>query len=117
MWWVFPQMRGLGHSEKSIRYGIETLAEARDYLADDVLGPHLIECTEAALQHAGEGGRDRLREIFGEPDDTKFISSMTLFLHAAEPGTPMHALARTALDTFNHGDEDLITVRLTVYRP
>jgi uncharacterized protein (DUF1810 family) len=78
MWFVFPQLRGLGHSAMAQRYGIGSLAEARAYLAHPVLGPRLVECTD--LVNAVEGRS--IREIFGSPDDLKFRSSMTLFASA-----------------------------------
>jgi uncharacterized protein (DUF1810 family) len=79
MWFVFPQMRGLGTSPMAERYGIASLAEARAYLAHPVLGPRLRACTEAVLAHAGRS----LRDMLGAPDDAKFRSSMTLFAAAA----------------------------------
>lgn len=80
MWFVFPQLRGLGSSEMAHHYGVLGLAEARAYLAHPVLGARLLDCTEAVLALEG---RD-LRAIFGSPDDLKFVSSMTLFSLAAE---------------------------------
>lgn len=75
MWFVFPQLAGLGWSTAAQRYALASLEEARSYLAHLVLGPRLIECT--ALVNAVE---DRsAHQIFGNPDDLKFHSSMTLF--------------------------------------
>jgi uncharacterized protein (DUF1810 family) len=75
MWFVFPQLAGLGHSAAAQRYALTSLEEARNYLAHLVLGPRLIECT--AFVNAVE---DRsAHQIFGTPDDLKFRSSMTLF--------------------------------------
>lgn len=82
MWFVFPQLRGLGRSETARFYGIGSRAEARAYLADPVLGPRLIEACEAALAHEGATARD----IFGTPDDLKLRSCATLF--AALAGAP-----------------------------
>ena len=79
MWFVFPQLRGLGHSAMAMRYGIGSLDEARAYLAHPLLGPRLIECTCAVLAIEGRP----LHAIFGSPDDVKFCSSMTLFSLAA----------------------------------
>jgi uncharacterized protein (DUF1810 family) len=79
MWFVFPQLRGLGSSGMADFYGIASLAEARAYLAHSVLGPRLRAATAAVL--AVQGGD--LRAIFGSPDDMKFRSSMTLFERAA----------------------------------
>jgi uncharacterized protein (DUF1810 family) len=104
MWFVFPQLAGLGHSPMSRHYAIASLAEARAYLADDVLGPRLMECT--ALVNAVEGRS--LHAIFGSPDDRKFQSSMTLFAKAS-PETPVF---REALARYCDGAEDRRTVDL-----
>ena len=79
MWFVFPQLKGLGQSSMALRYGIASLAEARSYLDNPILGPRLRECT--ALVNARHGRS--ADEIFGYPDDMKFRSSMTLFAQAA----------------------------------
>jgi uncharacterized protein (DUF1810 family) len=79
MWFVFPQLRGLGRSPAALYYGIEDLAEARAYLDHPVLGARLKECVEAVLSVSAR----TLREIFGSPDDIKFRSCMTLFLMAS----------------------------------
>jgi uncharacterized protein (DUF1810 family) len=84
MWFVFPQITGLGQSSVSRRYAIRSVAEARAYLAHPVLGPRLVEC--AAIV-AGLTGRTA-EQIFGGIDALKLRSSMTLFLHA-EPGEPV----------------------------
>ena len=80
MCFVFPQLRGLGLSPMAERYLIDSLAEARAYLAHPLLGPRLQECTRAVLAIEGRP----LRAIFGSPDDLKFCSSMTLFSLAAD---------------------------------
>ena len=80
MWFVFPQLRGLGVSATSQRYAIGSLAEARAYLHHPLLGPRLIECCEAVLASAATA-----HEIFGSPDDVKLRSCATLFA-AAAPG-------------------------------
>lgn len=80
MWFVFPQIAGLGHSATARRYAIASLAEACAYLAHPVLGPRLREC--AALVTAVEG--KTLNAILGSPDDLKFHSSMTLFALASD---------------------------------
>ncbi|MFG1463534.1 DUF1810 domain-containing protein [Xanthobacter sp. DSM 24535] len=82
MWFVFPQMRGLGHSPTADFYGISSLAEARAYLAHPVLGARLIACTQAAEAQDGRS----ISAIFGTPDDLKFHSCMTLFAKAAGAG-------------------------------
>ena len=79
MWFVFPQLAGLGMSATSIRYAISSLDEARAYLAHPVLGPRLVECAGTL---AGPGGRSA-EEILGPVDAMKLRSSMTLFARAA----------------------------------
>ena len=81
MWFVFPQLAGLGHSAMARRYAISSLAEAQAYLEHPLLGPRLVELTELVNQVKGRS----IREIFGSPDDLKFHSSMTLFAYA-RPG-------------------------------
>ena len=83
MWFVFPQMKGLGSSPMSQRFGIGSLEEARAYLAHPVLGPRLMEVTRLML--VARGGS--LHDILGTPDDMKFRSSMTLFAHVAGAGS------------------------------
>jgi uncharacterized protein (DUF1810 family) len=79
MWFIFPQIAGLGHSEMAAKFALSSLDEAVTYLAHPVLGRRLGEC---ALLVAGVEGRS-IAEIFGHPDDMKFRSSMTLFSQAA----------------------------------
>jgi uncharacterized protein (DUF1810 family) len=79
MWFVFPQVRGLGFSPAAQRYGIASVDEARAYLAHPVLGPRLRECVSLMLCHRGQSALD----ILGSPDDLKLRSSMTLFAQAA----------------------------------
>jgi uncharacterized protein (DUF1810 family) len=81
MWFVFPQLRGLGHSPVAMRYAITSLDEARAYLAHPVLGPRLQQCVRLALRIEGQSAND----IFGSPDDLKFRSCLSLFAQAA-PG-------------------------------
>ncbi len=91
MWFVFPQLRGLGRSSTARHYGIASLAEARAYLAHAELGPRLRLCTQRVVAIRNRS----LAEIFGTPDDLKFRSCMTLFARAAgEPGIFGEALAR-----------------------
>ena len=80
MWFIFPQIRGLGASEMSVRFAISSLDEARAYLAHEVLGQRLREGTVIVAALAGKTAE----QIFGYPDDLKFHSSMTLFARAAE---------------------------------
>jgi uncharacterized protein (DUF1810 family) len=88
MWFVFPQIAGLGLSPTAQFYAIRSLDEARAYLAHPVLGPRLRDCTTAVLSVCGRTAH----EIFGSPDDLKFRSSMTLFREAA-PGEPLFGQA------------------------
>ena len=105
MWFIFPQLKGLGRSPTAIHYGLASLGEARAYLAHPVLGPRLLAVTEAVLRIEGRS----LNAIFGSPDDLKFCSSMTLFARAADdPGAPF----RRALDQFCDSREDARTVAL-----
>lgn len=91
MWFVFPQLRGLGSSSMAHRYGIASLDEARRYLAHPVLGPCLAEATRTVL---ASPTRD-LHALFGSPDDRKFRSSMTLFAAASDDASPYaEAIAR-----------------------
>src|SRR3954451_5216121 len=99
MWFIFPQLRGLGHSAMARHYGVGSLAEARAYLAHPLLGPRLVQCTQAVLAIEGRS----LRTIFGSPDDLKFRSSMTLFSLAA---SEKDSVFRQALDRFCDGRED-----------
>ncbi|MBO0676025.1 DUF1810 domain-containing protein [Mycolicibacterium sp. S2-37] len=102
MWFVFPQLRGLGHSPTAVRYGITSRAEAGAYLADPVLGGRLRECTGLVLAVEGRTAG----EIFGSPDDLKLRSSMTLFAHCAQDGGQFRAV----LDKYYEGEEDPFTV-------
>jgi len=105
MWFVFPQLRGLGHSSMAEFYGLSSLDEARAYLAHPVLGPRLILCTETVLAVEGQS----LYAIFGSPDDLKFCSSMTLFALAAGES---ESAFRQALDRYCDGVRDERTVAL-----
>ena len=104
IWFVFPQMIGLGLSPTSQFFGIGSFSEAQAYLAHPVLGPRLIEATQLILTVKGR----TLREIFGAPDDMKFRSSMTLFARAAPPGS----VFKDALDRVCSGEEDHKTIEL-----
>ena len=104
IWFVFPQLRGLGRSDTAQHYGISSLDEARAYLAHPVLGSRLRECTGLV---AAIGGRS-VDEIFGWPDNLKVRSSMTLFAHATDD----NAGFREVLDKFYDGEEDPTTVEL-----
>jgi uncharacterized protein (DUF1810 family) len=101
MWFIFPQVAGLGYSPASRMYAITSLKEARAYLAHPVLGPRLIEC---ATILTGLTGRTA-EQILGEVDALKLRSSITLFLHAA-PGEPVF---RQVLDQYFGGEPDSAT--------
>ncbi len=79
MWYIFPQVRGLGFSDMSYRYGIASIEEARAYHSHTVLGPRIEAATRLLMKHAGKSPSD----ILGSPDDQKFRSCMTLFAEAA----------------------------------
>jgi uncharacterized protein (DUF1810 family) len=98
MWFVFPQLLGLGRSTMAVRFAIGSREEAAAYLAHPLLGPRLRECTELVL---AVEGRD-VHAIFGSPDDMKFHSSMTLFAAAA----PMAPVFRAALEKYFGGKPD-----------
>ena len=104
MWFVFPQLRGLGHSPTARHYGLGSLAEAHAYLAHPVLGPRLAECTELVNKVDGRSAH----QIFGSPDDLKFRSSMTLFA-CAQPGA---SVFRAALDKYFSGASDPLTTEM-----
>jgi uncharacterized protein (DUF1810 family) len=98
IWFVFPQLAGLGRSATAVRYGITGLAEARAYLANDVLGPRLHECSR--LVGAIEGRS--IEQVFGSPDDLKVRSSMTLFARSTSNNDDFVAV----LDKFYGGVPD-----------
>jgi len=104
IWFVFPQLRGLGRSATAQRYGVSSLDEARAYLAHPVLAPRLRECTGLV---AAIDGRS-VDEIFGWPDNLKVRSSMTLFVYATDDNSGF----REVLDKFYSGEEDPATVEL-----
>ena len=98
MWFVFPQLLGLGSSPMAVRYGISSLDEARAYLRHELLGPRLHECTRLVNQVQGRA----IGEIFGSPDDLKLCSSMTLFARATDDNEDFVAL----LDEYYDGRQD-----------
>ncbi|ORV18444.1 DUF1810 domain-containing protein [Mycobacterium celatum] len=102
IWFIFPQIAGLGRSPMAERYAISSLKEARAYLNHDVLGPRLRECTQLVNQIAGRS----IGEIFGSPDDLKVRSSMTLFAHATDDNRDFVEL----LDKYYDGEEDALTL-------
>jgi uncharacterized protein (DUF1810 family) len=104
MWYVFPQLDGLGSSSMSRRYSIKSVAEAKAYLDHPVLGPRLVQCAEAAL---GVEGRSAV-DIFGSPDDMKLRSCATLFARVAPEGSVFHRL----IDKYFNGEHDGNTLHL-----
>ena len=102
MWFIFPQISGLGRSAIAQRFAIASLDEARAYLAHPVLGPRLRECAAAVLAIEGRSATD----IFGEPDDRKLRSSLTLFARAA-PDEPIFS---ECLRRYFGGTEDPETI-------
>ena len=102
MWFVFPQIEGLGHSETAHRFAISSLEEAEAYLQHPVLGPRLRECTRLVNFVAGRS----IEQILGHPDDLKFRSSMTLFAHVPSG----NEVFREALQKYFGGKPDRLTL-------
>ena len=98
MWFIFPQLAGLGHSEMAQRFGIASIEEARLYLAHPLLGARLRQCTGLVNAITGRTAA----QVFGRPDDLKFRSSMTLFAAAADE----QEVFETALRKFYGGVRD-----------
>jgi uncharacterized protein (DUF1810 family) len=104
MWYIFPQLAGLGWSATSRLYAIQSRDEARAYLAHPVLGPRLLECTQAMLRHEGRTARD----ILGWPDVLKLRSCATLFAAVAPAGS----LFEQILARYYDGQPDQATLQL-----
>lgn len=104
MWFIFPQIHGLGRSHTAQRFAIRSMEEARQYLHHPLLGPRLLECADAVLAIEGRTAS----QIFGYPDDLKLKSSMTLFAHAAD-AEPVFV---RVLEKYFSGDMDGATVRI-----
>jgi uncharacterized protein (DUF1810 family) len=102
MWFIFPQIAGLGHSDMARRYAIKDADEAAAYLEHPLLGPRLEQCAQALLAHAERPAR----QILGSPDDMKLRSSMTLFAAVA----PERATFKAVLDAFFAADPDSATL-------
>ena len=101
MWFIFPQIAGLGRSPTAQQYAISSLDEAREYLAHPVLGPRLVQCTVVAGEIEGRTAE----QIFGSIDAQKLRSSMTLFLRAA----PDESVFQRVLDKYFGGGADAAT--------
>lgn len=104
MWFIFPQLKGLGQSETAHFYAIADLQEAKDYLAHPVLGRHLIEISEALLNIEDKSASD----VFGYPDDLKLRSCMTLFANLENP----HPVFASVLDRYFNSVQDEMTLQL-----
>ena len=102
MWFIFPQLKGLGASPMAVRYAISGWKEAEAYLQHAILGSRLRQCTELVLQVEGRS----IREIFGTPDDLKFRSSMTLFANASRE----NQVFELALQKYFAGQPDQLTI-------
>ena len=102
MWYVFPQIQGLGMSSTAQYYSIKDLQEARDFLAHPVLGRNLLEISNALLRL----DTNNPSAVMGWPDDLKLCSCMTLF-EAADPDEPVFG---AVLDKFYHGERDRLTI-------
>ena len=115
MWFVFPQIAGLGRSAMSKRYALASLNEARAYLSHDLLGMRLKDATKMVLAHIGPDGAPMLSvgDIFGWPDKLKFHSSMTLFDQAASD----ESLFKQALNAYFDGQPDNGTIGLLASQP
>ncbi|WP_346836674.1 DUF1810 domain-containing protein [Microbulbifer sp. SAOS-129_SWC] len=108
MWYVFPQLAGLGHSATAQHYALRSLDEARAYLAHPLLGARLRTCCECLLQqHSSDA-----HKIFGSPDDLKLRSSMTLF-----EATDRGELFARVLDKYYRGERDTRTLALLQQKP
>ena len=108
MWFIFPQITGLGHSGMAQQFAITSLAEAKAYLQHPVLGPRLRTCTQLVLDVIGRSAE----EIFGYPDNLKFRSCMTLFLTAATDNT----IFKNALLKYFDGTPDQLTLDILAHR-
>lgn len=113
MWFIFPQLDGLGTSAMATRYALHSLADAKAYLAHPVLGPRLRSCAHALLDHAGTPAR----AILGSPDCLKLRSSATLFARVDHADPPAAKVFTRVLETFYAGVADPLTLRLLAHDP
>ena len=102
MWFIFPQLQGLGSSPMAVRYAISSKQEAEAYLQNGILGPRLRQCTELVLRVEGRS----VQQIFGSPDDLKFRSSMTLFANVGAE----NSVFQDALRKYFAGQPDPLTI-------
>jgi uncharacterized protein (DUF1810 family) len=103
MWFIFPQLRGLGHSQMATTFGIASRQEAEAYLQHPILGARLRECARAVNRVEGRS----IDQIFGAPDDLKFKSSMTLFANI----TSENQIFKEALQKYFDGKPDRLTIQ------
>ena len=104
MWFIFPQIAGLGTSSMAEKYAIRSVEEATAYLSDPILGSRLLRCVQAILSVRDRSAHD----IMGSPDDLKLRSSMTLFAAVSDHGSPFHK----AIDHFYDGKFDERTISI-----
>jgi len=104
IWYIFPQLDGLGYSSTAKHYAIKNIDEAAAYLAHPILRPRLLECAEAVVNLEGRSAR----EIFGSPDDLKLKSCATLFEIVSPPGSVFARL----IEKYYHGERDDKTLEL-----
>jgi uncharacterized protein (DUF1810 family) len=107
MWFIFPQLSGLGHSAMAQRYAIRDIDQARRYLADPILGDRLRHDVRLLIRHTGKSALD----ILGSPDELKFRSCLTLFREAASENSD-RSLFASALEQFYNGKPDPRTLEL-----
>lgn len=109
MWFIFPQIKGLGFSLTTRKYAIQSTDEAKAYLEHELLGGRLIQCTQLVLDIQGK----TISEILGYPDDLKFRSSMTLYSLIAKPGN----IFSIALEKYFDSEKDMRTLELLHMNP
>jgi len=102
MWFIFPQIKGLGHSVRARRFSLQSLEQAQEYLQHEVLGTRLLECSKLLLKHPNKSAL----EIFGTPDNLKLHSSLTLFALADDKDSVFEQL----LQQFFAGKPDVKTI-------
>lgn len=105
IWFIFPQVKGLGHSTMARRFAIESLEQAKAYLQHDVLGARLRECADLLFLHPDKSALD----IFGSPDNLKLYSSLTLFTLAS---SNKKCVFNELLDQYFEGDYDINSIRM-----
>ena len=102
MWYIFPQLKGLGHSSKSEYYGLSGIEEVKEYMSNEYLKNNMIEICNELLKL-----NDDIDNIFGYPDNLKLKSSMTLFEHVF----PKETVFKKIIDKFYNGERDKITLK------